>query len=1263
MENFSLSAASDGHQKELVSNPEPQPFSWNSCTRPPSGVCSSESEGSRDFHTLLTTMCENFSSSTPTAGQDQWRVEGCCTSGIEENQTNGTKKKEEWEGCQETRILRHAGDTDHSTSFQEGNPLHSPLFSADPVFSGLFPWSTFQGIQPLQEVQSKNQMGEERGSDPSKATEGNVTWESDSTNTWLALPPVVDHTSRITVEDRYAEDQVQASPALTHSSPATQFSHHVSPDGAAIHYRKLVDASSTEKKKKKKQERERNSSSSHHVSFRSHTPAEPHDDGAEDKEESKRQRKIPTVVKENGGYGHAPGCETLLRSCGGEAHPPHYSLNFSCSFLSSLSSPNIRTPSVSFEGGKSNERKTHRRRKSSEAAYRGLHRHLPPPPPSTATTQEPSPKQHRCSSTASSENNVMLSSSYSEGMHCSPADQIRVEGDEGEREPITMRNGGEKGESGKGNKDEAPHLATPAVGCVEEGLTERVMPSNAGSSPSLTLSHPSVEAASTSLTEHARDNSHGENEGKARKNTQEHYDNDDHREHETIPSVSHPDEKDLKKNLSGLSSFLLTPHSLPAAAFPLEGEKAGDPITTPRSTSSLSVPAMKSVLSQESLTSPAMEKPSSASTAAQQEESSSKIPTSTGRNVYVASLPATYDTSQLYSLFSRWEIEQGRLALDQDGKCKGYGFVMFATCEDANEAVRRIHGKLVEGTRIQVRLAREEATMKVSHHCPSSGGRSTASGQGLSRSSRIPVSTPTGRVSDAGQLGNIANGCSGSTSVGVNTAGGAGAAGFPHHIISMSPTVGSFSVSSRGTSPASQGSAIPTPSLSLGGYSVVQGSPIPLLPTLPPQALPSNYNGFIRLSPSLSSSAPSAHVSPVSVSPMITPTFHQHLLDPGLQTQGYGGIPGATGGGIGMKSGAHPPAVPITPHHVALNYSTPMNPTLLPGVRYPSPSGGGGGSGGIELLGSQPYFLHASHSFPVSPSGTPAESSNTMPTGGVSAYPTAGVLSGMMPHTVYSTTPPNLSPVLPATRAGHHHSDPVFYPTLPSQPSQAPPTPAFPQGTSSPSPSSSPTPQFVLMWDPSNGNGGSGTGTYGVRMEGTPQPLSEAGGGKTATSTSRPPSTAPIVMDAGGSPPHDSTSKPQSEKGKGTLSEFPIDNRTSAMPPSSLAFPVCEGVSGNLYPGSSGQYYRSAGIDNHANANPNVSYYYISNASGSSSGHAGATTNMSGVPFNSSFSISGPFASPLTPSQSDCLSSSSFSAGKINTAYAGHGNSSFYCGS
>eukprot|EP00796_Vickermania_ingenoplastis_P011915 gene11915-8197_t len=82
------------------------------------------------------------------------------------------------------------------------------------------------------------------------------------------------------------------------------------------------------------------------------------------------------------------------------------------------------------------------------------------------------------------------------------------------------------------------------------------------------------------------------------------------------------------------------------------------------------------------------------------------------RNVYVASLPQHYDYNQLEQLFAPiGPIEQRTLKFE-DSRCKGYGFVLFQRKEDAQEAVRRMHGAVVDGTRIQVRLARQEATMK-----------------------------------------------------------------------------------------------------------------------------------------------------------------------------------------------------------------------------------------------------------------------------------------------------------------------------------------------------------------------------------------------------------------------------------------------------------------------------------------------------------------------------------------------------------------------
>ncbi|CAD2215641.1 RNA recognition motif. (a.k.a. RRM, RBD, or RNP domain), putative [Angomonas deanei] len=88
--------------------------------------------------------------------------------------------------------------------------------------------------------------------------------------------------------------------------------------------------------------------------------------------------------------------------------------------------------------------------------------------------------------------------------------------------------------------------------------------------------------------------------------------------------------------------------------------------------------------------------------------------TAYSRNVYIASLPPHYTNEQLYALFSVYgHILSHSVKTDRvTGLCKGYGFVMFAREEDAGNAVLALQSHYIDHTKVQVRLARPEASAK-----------------------------------------------------------------------------------------------------------------------------------------------------------------------------------------------------------------------------------------------------------------------------------------------------------------------------------------------------------------------------------------------------------------------------------------------------------------------------------------------------------------------------------------------------------------------
>lgn len=84
------------------------------------------------------------------------------------------------------------------------------------------------------------------------------------------------------------------------------------------------------------------------------------------------------------------------------------------------------------------------------------------------------------------------------------------------------------------------------------------------------------------------------------------------------------------------------------------------------------------------------------------------------RNVYIASLPESYTDEELLSLFSPFgrviscSVKRDKLT----GRGKGYGFVLYENEQDALNAVIALQGHSIRHTRVQVRLARPEASAK-----------------------------------------------------------------------------------------------------------------------------------------------------------------------------------------------------------------------------------------------------------------------------------------------------------------------------------------------------------------------------------------------------------------------------------------------------------------------------------------------------------------------------------------------------------------------
>lgn len=77
--------------------------------------------------------------------------------------------------------------------------------------------------------------------------------------------------------------------------------------------------------------------------------------------------------------------------------------------------------------------------------------------------------------------------------------------------------------------------------------------------------------------------------------------------------------------------------------------------------------------------------------------------TPSSRILYIGNLFFDVNIQQLESEFSRYgSITNSRIVHDVDGRSKGFGFVEFATAEEAQEAIRACDQKVFQGRRMSV---------------------------------------------------------------------------------------------------------------------------------------------------------------------------------------------------------------------------------------------------------------------------------------------------------------------------------------------------------------------------------------------------------------------------------------------------------------------------------------------------------------------------------------------------------------------------------
>ena len=81
-----------------------------------------------------------------------------------------------------------------------------------------------------------------------------------------------------------------------------------------------------------------------------------------------------------------------------------------------------------------------------------------------------------------------------------------------------------------------------------------------------------------------------------------------------------------------------------------------------------------------------------------------------GNKLYVGNLPYSTTESDLHDLFSAsGTVDSVRIITDRDtGRSRGFGFITFASAEDAAKAVEKANGTELDGRDLRVNLAEDK---------------------------------------------------------------------------------------------------------------------------------------------------------------------------------------------------------------------------------------------------------------------------------------------------------------------------------------------------------------------------------------------------------------------------------------------------------------------------------------------------------------------------------------------------------------------------